>query len=267
MLISNLTLHSNQSNFAKKWHRLYSSEMDGRSFNRLEWSILGYQGPTMLIVKTDKGGILGAFSAATWQVKREFYGDKECFLFQLEPDFKIYRHQEGNKNNFMYLNSKNHQSPVDKEDDLPHGLGFGGDKNHIRFFIPETFEHCSAVFMDRTFETGNLAPLEEIEKFEFTCLEIWAVGGGEVIAEALHRRAKYRERTDTAIHEARTVHDKTFLANDMKSGLIPNHLFAHQADTRGRQAFQVDEKHGGYALDHDKAEGEMPHLDRSDYLT
>jgi hypothetical protein len=43
---------------APKWHSLYSADRDGRSMNRLEWSLLGYTEPTVLVIRTTAGAVL-----------------------------------------------------------------------------------------------------------------------------------------------------------------------------------------------------------------
>lgn len=151
----------------------------------------------------------------------------------------------------MYLHSEHIHGPAQtKSSTLPHGLGFGGCLEKPRLFFPETLEHCSADFLDHTFESGNLLPIEALEKFEISSLEIWGVGGDDIITSALRERAEYRERTDTAIAKARVIYDKSFIATDMKSGLIQGNLFSHRQDVRGREEFQVDDEHGGYKIEH-----------------
>lgn len=224
--------------------------MDGRSFNRLEWSLLGYSGPTLLVLKTTGDAVAGAFTTDTWKESKDFFGNPECFLFQLHPSVRIHR-AVGHDHNFMYLHSKHSHGPIERESGtLPNGIGFGGCLEKPRLFIPESFEHCSADFLDRTFESGSLLPEEALEKFELTTLEVWGVGGDEVITQALRSRAEYRDRTDTAILKARMIHDKKFLAEDMQSGLIMTDIFKHREETRGRHDFAVDEKHGGYKIEH-----------------
>jgi len=235
-----------------KWHRLYSAQLDGLSFHSLEWSVLGYKGPTVIVIRTTEKAILGAFSTEAWHESGTFFGNNDCFLFQLEPMFSIHR-ALGREQNFIYLHSDFLKGPFDAFTDhrfKGKGMGFGGTKDEPRFFIPESLEHCSANFLDQTFEAGSLLPDEAMEGFEIKDIEIWGVGGDAKIAEALQGRAAFRERVDETIVRARTVHGKSFIAEDMKSGLYPNKTFSYQDQMRGRHEFKVDDEHGGYRIDH-----------------
>ena len=59
-----------------EWKRLYSSSVDGSSFNRVTHHILGYDGPTCIIIKCmdSKSTIIGAFTADRWKESTRFYG-------------------------------------------------------------------------------------------------------------------------------------------------------------------------------------------------
>jgi hypothetical protein len=233
-------------------HRLYSSELDGRSFNRLEWALLGYEGPTMLVVKTDKDAIIGAFAHEPWKASINFHGCAECFLFQLQPELRI-RWGSGPQDHFMYLHSGEQQSPLMPQlDGLPHGIGFGGNTtSKPRLFIPDTLEQCTAGFMDKTYEPGNLLPDDSLEKFEIKRLEVWGVGEKEIIAQAMQKRAEHRVHYQENINRARTVKDKTQFVKDLSTGFTTSTLYEHREDVRGRAEFSVDEAHGGYKVDPD----------------
>eukprot|EP01037_Dinobryon_pediforme_P044097 gene44097-55607_t len=58
------------------WTRLYSTEIDGMSFNRVEHHILGYDGPTCILIKVrdSAGTVLGAFAMERWKEQNRFYG-------------------------------------------------------------------------------------------------------------------------------------------------------------------------------------------------
>ena len=246
-MINTVCLNSFVPFIFHQWHRIYSSFQDGRSFNRLEYALLGYSGPTVILVKTSRQQVLGAFASEAWKdAKGKFYGNADCFLFELDPTVKVYRAKNDGGKNFMYMHL-NHDGPSCHGH--PHGLGMGGTLEHPRFFLTESLEHCSAGYLDKTFHEGELLPIESLEQFEINTLEVWGVGGDAVIQKALDDRAAHRNQTEEMILRARMLHDKKQFAADMESGLIPNTLYRHQEHARGRQDFAVDDKHGGYKIE------------------
>lgn len=244
-----LSLSFMASTFGGKWHRLYSSDADGFSFNRLEWALLGYTGPTVTLIKTTKKSVLGAYTTVPWKDSKDFSVDFGSFLFQLEPNVCVFP-PEGGEENMAYLHTSN-RSPLMPDDgsDVPRGLGFGGSLNQPRLFIPESLDGCTAGFFDKTYQTGSLLPEDALEKFDISVIEIWSVNGGEEIQQALHNQAKYRDRHQEYLREARIVHDKSEFVKDFETGLFETALYEHRRHTRGREDFRVDEAHGGYALD------------------
>ena len=226
------------------WHRLYSTEADGRSFNRMEWSVLGYEGPTTLLIKTEDGATFGAFASAPFKEAPHFFGDGETFLFSLDPVADVF-HSIGDQSNFMYCNA----SWAKGHDGLPHGLGFGGTLNQPRLFVSENFNTCHAGSLDNTFQKGNLIPEDSLEQFNIKAIEIWGVGGESIIAHALEKRDEHRQTTDSVVYKARKVTDKAGFLPDLKSGLIETNLYKHREQARGRAEFVADSKHGGYSLE------------------
>mmetsp|Transcript_20092 Transcript_20092/g.43626 ORF Transcript_20092/g.43626 Transcript_20092/m.43626 type:complete len:486 (-) Transcript_20092:220-1677(-) len=214
-----------------KWHNLYSFEFHGHSMNRLQHSILGYCGPTVVVIETEQGPIIGGFFATTWKKANEFYGDANAFLFQLFPTLDVFN-PTGDDTNFICLQD---------------GLGFGGTKDMPRLFIPASMEYCNAGVMDKTFRTGELLPEEYLEKFTIKSLEVWGCGGEGAIKNGLQAREEKRALTDAAIYNARKIKDKSALVEDIN--LIDTSLYKHKEEARGRAEFKVDEKHGGYALE------------------
>ena len=213
-------------------------------------ALRGYSGPTVLLVKTTGQHVLGGFAADAWKdVRGDFYGSADCFLFELDPDLKVYRskYNEARGQNFMYMHFLHTDGTSCRGH--PHGLGFGGSMEHPRFFIPESLEHCSAGYLDQTFEEGELLPMEALETFEIQILEVWGVGGDVVITKSLHDRAASRNRHEEMIRRARTVHDKKPFVEDMQSGIVPSLLYAHQEQIRGRHDFVTDDIHGGYKIE------------------
>ena len=118
------------------------------------------------------------------------------------------------------------------------GIGFGGTKDQPRLFIPESFERCVASSRDLTFEQGLLLPVDEngsLQKyFEIESLEVWGVGGDDVVNEALKDRVKQRAVLQSNINKARKV-DKAQFLDDFKSGLIESKAFVHREQMRGRE--------------------------------
>mmetsp|Transcript_13945 Transcript_13945/g.30485 ORF Transcript_13945/g.30485 Transcript_13945/m.30485 type:complete len:514 (+) Transcript_13945:134-1675(+) len=214
------------SSSSSSWHRLYSTQVNGRSFNRLEWSILGYAGATLLVIQTIKGEVLGAYTAVPWKESNDFYGSQDCFLLELEPRLRIHRpliesSEAAGEDHFMFLHTSrhHHHHPTD----IPCGLGFGGSLSRPRLFIPSSLEHCSAHGFDKTFESGSLLSSDAaLERFEIATLEIWGTGGDSCVQKALQARREYRERRSTTLERARTVSDKHEFVSDFKSGLIPH---------------------------------------------
>jgi len=216
---------------ASEWHNLYSRQFHGSSMNRLQYSILGYNGPTLVVIETDQDHIIGGFFNTKWKKSHDYYGEANGFLFQLFPTLTLFN-PTGEDKNFIHLQD---------------GIGFGGTKNMPRLFIPASMEECNAGVMDKTFQSGNLLPVNCLEKFNIKSIEVWGTGGEEAITKGLASRAKQREITDSVIYQARVLKDKTPLVGDIN--LIDTNLYKHREEARGRSDFSVDEEHGGYRLE------------------
>ena len=209
----------------------------------------------MLIVReAEGGGVFGAFTSTAWKESKDFYGNSDCFLFQVSPSVGVYR-PRGRGSNFMYCNSVSRSRGYDG---LAHGIGFGGTDALPRLFIAETFDGCVASSADLTFEPGPLLPPASeggggARKYFSICdLEVWGVGGDEAVASGLGAREAQRAILDANIQKARKV-DKAQFLDDFKSGLIESKAFQHRTEARGRHDFEADDKDGGgYKLPADK---------------
>lgn len=257
------------------WYRLFSSDADGMSFNRLLKSILGYSGPTLLIIKSTSGSTFGAFTSSKWIESSSFYGTTACFLYQLEPVIHVYRPRMTvvdnsygiNNANYMYCNPEARSKGYDG---LAHGIGFGGDTQKPRLFISETLDDCIAQSDDLTFERGDLfTPVSPDHAsntatanntkntkrhrnvFEIEQMEVWGVGGDTAVQDALQKREDHRQIMDANIQKARKV-DKAQFLDDFKSGLIESKAFQHREQIRGRDDAQIDEEHGENAYQYEK---------------
>jgi TLD len=199
------------------------------SFNRLQNALLGYGGPTLLILRSAEGALFGAFTGSSWKESKDFYGNTDCFLFRVLPRVAVYR-PSGTEANFMYCNSFARSRGYDNQ---AHGIGFGGTVNEPRLFIAEAWDTCSASSRDLTFENGPLLGSGGGQQFDLEALEVWGVGGEEVVAAALGDRVKARAMKDAAIQKARKV-DKAAFLDDFRTGIIESKAFAHRQQARGR---------------------------------
>lgn len=144
----------------------------------------------------------------------------------------------------MYCNSYARSRGYDQQ---AHGIGFGGSVQEPRLFISESFDDCVASDADLTFAKGRLLGNANDtllgknavgggnngKYFEIDSLELFGVGGTEVVMEALGARAKQRDIRQTAINRARKV-DKAAFLEDFQSGLIDSKAFAHRSQIQGR---------------------------------
>lgn len=138
----------------------------------------------------------------------------------------------------MYCNSFARSRGYDKQ---KHGIGFGGTVQEPRLFISESFDDCLAGSADLTFERGHLLSNHDDKSFEIDSLEVWGVGGTDVVMEALGARARQRDIRQAAINKARKV-DKAAFLEDFQSGLIDSKAFAHRAQIQGRDGACVGEE-------------------------
>ena len=217
------------------WHNLYSFEYHGNSMNRLQHAILGYDGPSLVVIETTEGHVLGACVSHKWKHSCEFHGNSDAFLFQLNPELDVFL-PTGEGTNYCILNKA--------------GMGFGGTKDKPRIFLPYDLEGCRACSIDKTFQSGNLIPNDSMgwpERFEIKSIEVWATGDEETVRKGLMAREESRRIIESTINSIRTIKDKSVFVEDIN--LIDTKLYKHRDETRGRSDFSVDEKHGGYVVE------------------
>jgi len=212
MACTSLTLASGS------WHRLFSSEANGLSSNRLMHSILGYGGPTIILIRSkdtsDKGncgcGTFGAYTHTAWKTESpQFYGNSDAFLFRLGPDpMAIYRPKGGSEtnaesddtHNYQYFNTEARSKGYDG---LSHGIGFGGTCELPRLYIDEVLDDCRAAPEDLTYSKGPLlSGLNNSSHFEVEAMEAWGVGTPQLVEEALLARDEQRVDAEKKIRQA-----------------------------------------------------------------
>ncbi|KAL9180804.1 hypothetical protein ACHAXT_011257 [Thalassiosira profunda] len=242
------------SKFGENWYRIFAGADDGWTFQSLEHSILGYEGPTLLIMQAhckhnnDEAVALGAYTASKWEKnKRDFFGTPDCFLFQLQPTLRVLRPlpKMGTRGgHYMYFHSNTNvvTSNPARKDDLAVGLGFGGTVRHPRLFIDSHLEECRVSHKDTSFEEGYLGFPPSNDPFasqsfsstlHIDSLEIYAVGDDETINRGFKAQTQHRDIADATLRNARTV-DKVAFLGDMRNGVIETKAFAHRGQVDGR---------------------------------
>jgi len=240
--------------FGEKWYRIFAGEDDGWTFQSLERAILGYEGPTLLVVQghskidnKNKSVTFGAYTASKWQNKRDFFGTADCFLYQLQPTLTVLKPlpKMGTRGgHYMYFHSNTNVSTTNpsRKDDLAVGLGFGGSVRHPRLFMDNHLETANVSHQDTSFEEGyiGLPPSNDpfcSQSFSSTVhidsLEVYAVGDEETIRRGFQAQYQHRDIADATLRNARTV-DKAAFLGDMRNGVIETKAFAHRGQVDGR---------------------------------
>eukprot|EP01038_Epipyxis_sp_PR26KG_P016805 gene16805-23004_t len=214
-------------NLQGSWKKLYTTEKDGLSFNRIVHHVLGYKGPTCLLIKCrdEAGTVLGAYTNDHWKDQNRFFGSGSNILFTIHPRIRIYRSKASSNGSYQWLNTKSYG--------LPHGMGFGGsaEGTGFRLFIPDTLEHCVARSSCPTYESGLLV---REANFEIDYLEIWGCGGDEIVLGGLKAQAKEREIVDENIRKARQVDKAQFFNNEFDNEFLLSNTMSHNKNKENR---------------------------------
>lgn len=125
----------------------------------------------------------------------------------------------------------------------PSGIVMGGTIDQPRFHVTETFEQCvasSGNMMDMTFESGPLLPGQWDKYYNIDTLEVWGVGGEDIVREAASARERHEDVANAVRLKVQMVDKKQFL-DDFKSGLyVGNNLYQHRLDGNIRHDFGAD---------------------------
>ena len=250
-----LGLYSSQ--IQGRLRRLYSSNVDGNSFQHILLALTGYNGPTLLLIRprlprtaTDwqraqPPVVFGAFSQERWREERRWYGSSSSFLFSLSPELKLYP-ARGSETNYQWLNTRAH-SPKQ------HGLALGGstDLKTKRLFLPSSLDECFVGASDQTYWPGALVPAwalrsgagsgaasgvggSESDCVDIDAIEVWAVGGDKQIADALSARGKQRELNADTLQKARQVDRAAFFGSAFDREMFLGKTFSHQKEAADR---------------------------------
>ncbi|XP_045623770.1 MTOR-associated protein MEAK7 [Procambarus clarkii] len=177
-----------------EWRFLFSTVTHGWSFSIFMKQIMG-KGPTLIIVEDQSRNKFGGFAAVSWEVRPQFQGTPECFLFALEPQAGIF-HSTGYNKNFMYLNYL-------EKNTMPNGLGMGGREELFGFWLDYDFGKGSVAPSCSTFRSPSLSPHQ---KLEVRGIEVWALGPEEEDSDEEEGTRKKKSALD-AHPEARAMLD------------------------------------------------------------
>ncbi|XP_066570050.1 MTOR-associated protein MEAK7 isoform X2 [Amia ocellicauda] len=148
-----------------QWRFLFSTRLHGESFSQLCGQVVR-KGPTVLVLRDNRGHVFGGFASQSWEIKPKFQGNNQCFLFSLCPSLSVYT-DTGYNDHYMYLNQG--------QQTMPNGLGMGGQHYYFGLWLDSDFGkgHSRAKPCCSTYSSPQLSAEEE---FILDCLEVWAVG-------------------------------------------------------------------------------------------
>lgn len=223
-----------------RWKQLYTMTKDGISFNRIVHHVLGYNGPTVILIRTaQESNVLGFYCHDRWRESNRFYGSSSNFIFTLDPHLRIYRAKNPSNMNFQFLATSGFNTP--------HGLGLGGTLDGFRLFIPDTLENCVARSICPTYEPGKMIftdRMNVIENshgmqnaatvFEIAHMEVWGSGGALRVEHGLLAQKETRVAMYANIEKARKVDKAQFFNNGFDREFLLSKTFSHQKDMQER---------------------------------
>ena len=188
---------------ARAWRCLYASAAHGLSLNRFVHHTAGYSGPTLLVVATDRGELLGAHIDAPLKPSDAYFGGAGCFLFSLAPNFHVYR-PTGLAKNFAFFNppltGTMRGAHYGAASAAPQALAFGGQTSRFRLALEDDLNTCRYHTSCTTYRAhggggGAAAAGADAEGARRVVgVELWGCGGVEA-AEA-QRRVRERHARD-----------------------------------------------------------------------
>ncbi|CAI5991161.1 unnamed protein product [Closterium sp. NIES-64] len=134
------------------WRLLYSTARDGISMATLFRKIKG-KGACLLVVRDSNKYVFGCFTNEEWRPMDRYYGNGECFVFQVQPECVAYRWA---RTNSYFMLSSNAM------------LAVGGGNHHSLLLYADLLTGASAPC-----DTFGSAILASSEEFEVAQVEVW----------------------------------------------------------------------------------------------
>ena len=219
-----------------KWRRLYSSNEDSFSFRAFANSLIGYKGPTVILIKSTSGDVFGYYSDSVWKFSNHWYGeDADSYLFRLNPLGFFNPTGTGKHHQYLCL------PPSHRKRDLK-GLAIGGiGPDYPRLHLTESLERCRASAVDSTFENGPLLSDELESHFDVDILEVFAVNVSDHAYEDFRKSGELQVAVHEATRKQAAQVDKSQFLDDFVAGAFLNKGFEHREHTNGRHDFRRDE--------------------------
>lgn len=110
------------------WTLLYDSRQHGVGSNRFLHHVLGYKGPTIVLLRADSEQVWCIASPSEWKETHLYTGDKGCAIVQVYPKFELIETAP----KLLYLNTS--------QRGYPKGLRSGSDPRKPVVAVDEHFE-------------------------------------------------------------------------------------------------------------------------------
>eukprot|EP01117_Protostelium_nocturnum_P019502 TRINITY_DN846_c0_g1_i2.p1 TRINITY_DN846_c0_g1~~TRINITY_DN846_c0_g1_i2.p1 ORF type:complete len:977 (+),score=278.62 TRINITY_DN846_c0_g1_i2:170-3100(+) len=136
------------------WKLAYSTQAHGISLKTF-FGKTENAGANFIVIEDSRGWIFGGFASEAWRVEPRFYGNGECFVFQLNPTVDVWDWSEINSN-FM----------CSRRDFIAMG---GGPM--FSFWLDSDLNNGSS----NACETFKSPTLSSSEDFQISVVEVWSV--------------------------------------------------------------------------------------------
>ena len=217
------------------WRRLYSNDFDGFSFRAMQEAILAYKGPTVILIRSIDGDVIGYSTDCPWQTSRKWFGEGfDSFLFTLSPKLAFYP-ATGDGKHHMYLNLPSSHHPQDLR-----GMAIGGIAPDCpRLHLTESLEKCRACDIDVTYAPGPLLSDDMEAYFDVDVLEVWAASETQEVFERGVKSGCLQKDIREARRSKIAQVDRKQFVDDFANGTFFNKTFEHRAHIADRTSYTV----------------------------
>mmetsp|Transcript_5001 Transcript_5001/g.12951 ORF Transcript_5001/g.12951 Transcript_5001/m.12951 type:complete len:511 (+) Transcript_5001:139-1671(+) len=169
-----------------EWRLLYTSAEQGLSMNRWRAVLVGYGGPSLVVVSMSNGVSWAAYVDTPWTPSEagRFFGSEDCALFALAPRFHAFpaTKYSGNYCSFVQ-NVKAIGNPAARgQAGVEELVGFGGAASRYRASLTEDltraiFRHSCSTYATDTARMDLAGMAREEDEHRVTTLEFFGLGG------------------------------------------------------------------------------------------